>query len=274
MLCRKGSPRFAKEAATGRFLRNSFRRHLSRNAMQVASISRAALAVLCLFSTSALRAEPSPQERVATVLADMARRDAQPFQPYAVHVEEEANGRKLSFDVRAPSEYVRQNTLLTSNGKAATPEEAANFAKERDSSEAPKPAKGSIRIERLADLIDPGSLVFEKMDGTKALFTFTHVQPFSEDVSVKLGGRLAFDTAQGVVTHLELFNTAPFKPDPKAKVRTFTFALDFATIDGTDHVVPTAIHTHVEGRALLVFSFDENAEVLFTGYRKLEGKES
>jgi len=242
--------------------------------MRFALLSRAALAALFLFSTSALRAQPSPEELAATVLADMARRDAQPFAPYSVHVEEKAGGKTLSYDVQVPSEFVRHHTLISSDGKAATPQQAADFAKERDTSEAPKQAKGEIRIEHLADLIDPGSLVFETMDGTKARFAFTHEQAFSDDATVKLCGKLVFDTALGHVTHLELFNTTPFRPDPKAKVRTFSFALDFAKIEGTDRVVPTAIHSHVEGRALFVISFDETAEVFFSDYRSLEATQS
>jgi hypothetical protein len=237
--------------------------------MHYASLSRSVLAALCFLFVSVLGAKPSPEELAQTVLADLTRRDALPFTPYAMHVEEKAGGKTLSYEVRAPSEFVRRHTLVASGGKAATPKDAADFAKERDTFEAPKPDKGSIRIEHLQELIDAGSLVFEKMDGAKALFRFTHEQPFSADVSVKLGGRLVYDTALGYVSHMELFSTAPFMPDSKAKVRDFTFALDFVMTEGSERVVPAAIHTHIAGRALLVISFDETAEILFSGYRPL-----
>ena len=241
--------------------------------MHAASISRAVLAALCLFTCNNLRASPSPDALAPSVLAAISRMDALPFVPYAVRVEEHANGKNLSFEVRAPGEYIRRHTLISSDGKPALPKDVAAFAKERDSSEPPgKAAKGQIRIEKLMDLIDEGSLRFEKMDGARAIFTFTHLQPFSEDVSIKLGGRLVYETDLGYVSHLELFSNAPFKPESKAKVRTFIFALDFSKVYGGGYVMPTAIHTHVAGTALFIISFDESAAILFSDYRKLDGE--
>lgn len=177
----------------------------------------------CMLCSSPVSAQ-STEEISRLALAELAQRDAMPFVPHSAQVEEHMGDDTLVYVVKAPEESVNTYALLSKNGKPVSEKEAAEFAEERNIPATDEDETESATVDRLMDLIDDGKLTFLEQNGDDALFAFSHVMPFSDDVSVALAGRLHYDVSRGYVTSLELFNEKSFKAD-SAKIKAFKFLL-------------------------------------------------
>ncbi|MBN2068269.1 MAG: hypothetical protein JW739_01410 [Opitutales bacterium] len=226
--------------------------------------------VLCFCSLAGgvLVSAQSPEELSTLALAELTQRDAMPFIPHSAQVEEHMGEDAFVYVVEAPEESVNTYTLLSKNGNPVSEKEAAEFAEERNIPAPGEDGAASTTVDRLMDLIDDGKLTFLEQNGDDVLFAFSHVMPFSDDVSVALTGRLHYDVSRGYVTSLELFNEKFFKAD-SAKIKDFKLTFSFAKVDALDRILTTQATTHVEGSAMLFFSFEESCTMTFSDYRKL-----
>jgi len=244
------------------------------------------IALLLCFAPQ-LRANPA-KDISRAALADLQWRSDHPLRNVSYLVTEKSDKKTLVFRVLQLDNMDTRHTLLSINGKPASEKEAASFAKKRnkysETTEEHNQAAderstkedsgkdggkgGSVDMNSLLSLIEPDSLILEKSDEDRAVFSFICMMDMGGKDKVKMNGSLSYDRKRSFVDSFGIKNAAPFKPDFKVKLDKFEMNFEFARNEELDQIVPSRLHSHIKGNAFLLMSFDEEASAVFNDFRK------
>jgi hypothetical protein len=234
-------------------------------------------ALLCFACASILQAQDAPTHTPeGAVLAALERMDAQKLEHLSFTLSEKSSEVDRVYRVRVFEEHNTEETLLTIKGLTPTPKEIDAFNKERQeqkAAEAKQREEASAAgkdIEGLARLVKPGSIALVGSEGSVQEFSFSPIVDIGDEGETRpeILGRIRFNSADGSILSLEIYNSKPFKPDFKVKVRSFNMSFQFRRIDGFEEPVIASIETHFEATILFVQSVNETYSATFAEFVK------
>jgi hypothetical protein len=211
----------------------------------------------------------SPDELAGLVMSDLHRRDENKLKEVAYSMTETAGDRTTLYNVTVDGAGKEHKELVAVNGKPASEKAISEYAKEEAKKEKEESGKGDgVTVDKLADMIVPGSLELVSEDDSLARFRFRYEMKSDKGHSQMLDGTLHFDKEQAFVSEIHVANAKSFKADGGAKVSIFAMDLCFAKDAGLNEVVPSSLHMRIKGTAMLVIPFDQEFKAEFSNFAR------
>lgn len=167
------------------------------------------------------------------------------------------------FDPRRP--VGEQWTLISIDGITPTTEENEEYGEEKRESvdsEAEGEGFGS-------GFVAPGSLALMAETDTTYRFGFLpNIEDDSEDVEMMrhVSGVLSINKNAHFVESIDLKSTKSFKPERGIKIQTFELSMKFGPTSVDGPIVLLLVDVRVQGRAYLMFKFDEVEETVYSNF--------
>ena len=233
------------------------------------SISLFPFALLLLLPTAAFCA--SPADLATEVMNDLRSRDANKPAGITYSMVETADNRSVLYSVTLDGSGAEHRRMVSIDGRAPTKEESAEFEKRREAEKAERASgKGdSVSVDKLADMIAPGSLVLTGADEVNARFRFSYPMKSAGGMRQTLAGILVFDLASRHVTEIHVASEKPFKAGAMAKVSEFAMDLRFAKCVALNGMVPSSVHMRIKGTAMMLLPFDKEFTARFSDYARV-----
>lgn len=166
--------------------------------------------------------------------------------------------RVRHFDPRRPDG--ERWTLISIDGNPPTAQEREEYEQDADESEG---------MGFGSEFITTGSL--QLIEETEASYRFgfsPNVKDESEDAEIMrhVNGELGINKRAQYVETIHLRNTEPFKPKTGVRISIFDLTMKFGPTADGGPIVLLSVNVRVQGRAYLMFKFDEVEEAVYSDY--------
>lgn len=230
-----------------------------------------ALPLIVLTFLLPLSAFSSAAEQLADcVMNDLHRRDENQLTDVDYSMTETTENRTTLYNVTVNGTGKLRKELVAVNGKPASQKAITEYAKEeaaKEKDDASKEGDG-ITVDKLAEMIAPGSLDLVSVNDATAHFRFRYEMKSNKGQSQMLDGTLVYDRVQDFVSEIHVANAKSFKAEGGAKVSVFAMDLCFAKNSTLNEVVPTSLHMKIKGRAMLIIPFDQEYKAEFSNFSR------
>jgi len=158
--------------------------------------------------------------------------------------------------------------LLSKDGEAPTADDLDDYEKVRARRERERVEREKQTENILESMVEPGSVVLVSETEARATYQFRmngkHAKAgkFAE----QLRGVMVVDKKVPFVELAELHNVDDLRAATGVKIAGFEMVLRWTRNEATGAVVPSSIHTRIEGRAFLVKKIDEDSTVVFSEF--------
>lgn len=211
----------------------------------------------------------TPEELAGLVMNDLRQRDENKLKEVTYSMTEEAGDRTTLYHVTVDANGKDRKELVAVNGKPASQKAVTEHAKKEAKKEKKESDEGDgVTVDKLADMIAPGSLELVSENETLARFRFRYEMKSDKGHSQMLDGTLVYDREQGFVSEIHVANAKSFKADGGAKVSVFAMDLCFARNSTLNEVVPTSLRMKIKGTAMLVIPFDQEYKAEFSNFSR------
>jgi hypothetical protein len=213
----------------------------------------------------------SPADLATEVMNDLRSRDAKKTAGITYSMIETTDNRSVLYFVALDGSGAEHRRMVSIDGKAPTKEELAEFEKRQEAEKAERASgkSDSVSVDKLADMIAPGSLVLTGADEVNARFRFSYPMKSASGMTQTLAGILVFDLASRHVSEIHVASGKPFKAGAMAKVSEFAMDLRFTNCVALNEMVPSSVHMRIKGTAMLFIPFDKEFTARFSDYARV-----